>query len=100
MRATLVLFFLAPCVIAANQPTFTYALPANTSIRATVRNADPTSAATLSAAAITPTLARTRRIHPPQISFAMIVRKPCSHEFENPGPETILPYESTFRIAY
>jgi uncharacterized protein (TIGR03437 family) len=34
MRATLVLLFLAPCVIAANQPTFTYALPANTAVAA------------------------------------------------------------------
>lgn len=34
MRATLVLLFLAPCVIAANQPTFTYALPANTTVAA------------------------------------------------------------------
>ena len=34
MRATPVLLFLAPCVIAANQPTFTYALPANTTVAA------------------------------------------------------------------
>ena len=34
MRATPVLLFLAPCVIAANQPTFTYALPANTTVDA------------------------------------------------------------------
>ncbi len=34
MRATPILLFLAPCVIAANQPTFTYALPANTTIAA------------------------------------------------------------------
>lgn len=33
MRATLVLLFLAPCV-AANQPAFTYALPANTTVAA------------------------------------------------------------------
>ena len=34
MRATPVLLFLAPCVIAANQPTFTYAVPANTTVAA------------------------------------------------------------------
>lgn len=34
MRATPVLLLLAPCVIAANQPTFTYALPANTTVAA------------------------------------------------------------------
>ena len=34
MRATAVLWFLAPCAIAANQPTFTYAVPANTTVAA------------------------------------------------------------------
>jgi uncharacterized protein (TIGR03437 family) len=34
MRATPVLLFLAPCLIAANQPTFTYAPAANTTIAA------------------------------------------------------------------
>ena len=34
MRATPVLLFLAPCVIAANQPTFTYAVPASTTVTA------------------------------------------------------------------
>src|ERR1019366_5088176 len=34
MRATAVLLFLAPCVIAANQPTFIYAVPANTTVAA------------------------------------------------------------------
>src|SRR5579863_8004193 len=34
MRTTLVLIFLAPCVIAANQPTFSYAVPANTTVTA------------------------------------------------------------------
>jgi uncharacterized protein (TIGR03437 family) len=34
MRATPLLLFLAPCVIAANQPTFTYAVPANTTVAA------------------------------------------------------------------
>jgi uncharacterized protein (TIGR03437 family) len=34
MRATPVLLFLAPCVIAANQPTFSYAVPANTTVTA------------------------------------------------------------------
>ena len=34
MRATPVLLFLAPCVIAANQPTFTYAIPAGTTVTA------------------------------------------------------------------
>jgi uncharacterized protein (TIGR03437 family) len=34
MRATLLLLFLAPWIIAANQPTFTYALPANTTVAA------------------------------------------------------------------
>lgn len=34
MRATLVFIFLAPCVIAANQPTFSYAIPANTTVTA------------------------------------------------------------------
>ncbi len=34
MRARPVLFFLLPCAIAANQPVFTYAVPANTTIKA------------------------------------------------------------------
>src|SRR5579864_4430508 len=34
MRAMAVLLFLAPCLIAANQPTFTYAVPANTTVAA------------------------------------------------------------------
>src|SRR5579872_3627161 len=34
MRAALVLLFLAPCLIAANQPAFTYAIPANTTVAA------------------------------------------------------------------
>src|SRR5581483_2910728 len=34
MRATLVLLFLAPCVFAANRPTFTYGVPANTTVTA------------------------------------------------------------------
>src|ERR1700756_351321 len=34
MRATSVLLFLARCAIAANQPTFTYAVPANTRVAA------------------------------------------------------------------
>ena len=34
MRVTPVLLFLAPCAIAANQPTFTYAVPANTTVAA------------------------------------------------------------------
>jgi uncharacterized protein (TIGR03437 family) len=34
MRATPVLLFLAPCVIGANQPTFTYAVPFNTTVTA------------------------------------------------------------------
>jgi uncharacterized protein (TIGR03437 family) len=34
MRATPVLLFIAPLVIAANQPTFTYAVPANTTVAA------------------------------------------------------------------
>jgi uncharacterized protein (TIGR03437 family) len=34
MRVAPVLLLLAPCVIAANQPTFTYALPANTTVAA------------------------------------------------------------------
>jgi len=34
MRALPVLFFLAPCLIAANQPTFTYAVPASTTVAA------------------------------------------------------------------
>jgi uncharacterized protein (TIGR03437 family) len=34
MRATLVLLFLAACVIAANQPAFTYAVPFNTTVAA------------------------------------------------------------------
>src|SRR5260370_28856891 len=34
MRATPFLLFLAPCVIAANQPAFTYAVPANTTVAA------------------------------------------------------------------
>jgi uncharacterized protein (TIGR03437 family) len=34
MRATPVLLFLAPCLIAANQPIFTYAVPANTTVTA------------------------------------------------------------------
>ncbi len=34
MRATPVLLLLVPCAIAANQPTFTYAVPANTTVAA------------------------------------------------------------------
>ncbi len=34
MRATPVLLFIAPLAVAANQPTFTYALPANTTVAA------------------------------------------------------------------
>src|SRR5580700_2947600 len=34
MRATAVLLFLAPCVIAQNQPAFTYAVPFNTTVAA------------------------------------------------------------------
>ena len=34
MRATSVLLLLVPCAIAANQPTFTYAIPANTTVAA------------------------------------------------------------------
>ena len=34
MRATPVLLFLAPCLIAANQPTFTYTIPADTTVAA------------------------------------------------------------------
>jgi uncharacterized protein (TIGR03437 family) len=34
MRATPVLLLLVPCAIAANQPTFTYAIPANTTVAA------------------------------------------------------------------
>ncbi|SPE41028.1 exported hypothetical protein [Candidatus Sulfopaludibacter sp. SbA3] len=34
MRATPVLLLLVPCAVAANQPTFTYAVPANTAIAA------------------------------------------------------------------
>jgi hypothetical protein len=34
MRLRLSLLFLAPCVIAANQPTFTYAIPTNTTVAA------------------------------------------------------------------
>ena len=34
MRATPVLLLLVPCAIAANQPTFTYAIPASTTVTA------------------------------------------------------------------
>ncbi len=34
MRATAILFLLVPCAIAANQPTFSYTVPANTTVTA------------------------------------------------------------------
>jgi hypothetical protein len=91
MRATPVLLFLAPCLIAANQPAFTYGVPANTTVTAMVVDAAGNTYLTGSTSStVIPTTAGALQ---PQLNFAICETLPAFH-----GGELMFPCTDAFVI--